>query len=1102
MRGWKKGISAALAAALILTALPVDGISRVHAEADATVKMLPGEASTFNDTNYDGLGEFQGWGTSLCWWANRLGYSERLTSEAAAKFYGDDGLDLNIGRYNVGGGDNVEDGEYAEENEFLHAAHIERSDSMVPGYCKDVTKMDLEIHNLAYYTDNFDRADETSGYAWNYNWEADHRQLAILEAAMKASGEDFIAEAFSNSPPYFMTNSGCSSGAEKSSEDNLRKDCYKAFAAYMADVVVHWAEVGFVDFTSTTPMNEPYTSYWGANSKKQEGCHFDQGESESTIIEEYYDELHRQLKAAKNENVKRVLSNLIICGTDETSIDTAISSYNKLSDKAKNSIQRIDTHTYGGSKRAELSALAEREGKNLWMSEIDVGGKAGTDAGEMAPALCFAQRIITDLNGLKPSAWIMWNAIDIHVDRNSTSKYDAKESIEEMKNMTYDDGTVMYDPAKAGYWGIVIADHNNEELILTKKYYAYGQFSRYIRPGYTIMGTSDKENTVIAYDPKGKNTVIVTMNTSGSEQTREFDLSEFKAIGSTVKAYRTSGLTEGGENWADISSDSSISVDTSAKSVSASLPANSITTFIVEGTDYDVDQNYELAEKNIIKTIREEVFAENDATMEVNMQNVEAVTLNADMVTGSAPWNNGTTDTPQKVVDGDFTTYFDGVENGWVQIDLGKQEKIAGFGYAPRSGSAYVGRCVGASFYGSNDGTNWTKLYTISATPAEGVLTNVYASRFEVPNNTAYRYIKYAVPEGDSSAACNVSELAVYRWKSGSNVTFKEPASPNNLQEWIAYYKSKTEGNAYSNSSKAAFQSAMAAAEAVAGSSNTVEQNKARRNLALAYLGLKPETEADRLENARNILQKGITANTVPDSKKNQYTQSTWDNYQKKLAAAKNLLKSGTLTKTQAEQAVRELATAKNALKPKSKLNQTITCTKIVNKTYGDKAFSLGAKVKNGDGKLSYKSSNTRVADCNNKNGKVTIKGTGSCIITITAAETANYKKASTNVTITVKPKKMSIKGVTAAKKSLKVTWKKDSKATGYEIQCSLTKNFKKVAAKADVKVKKTSVTLKKLKKGKKYYVRIRAYKTAKVNGKNKKLTGAWSKTKISKQVK
>ena len=64
-----------------------------------------GNASTFNDTNGDGLGEFEGWGTSLCWWANRIGYSDALTSQAAELFFSDEGLDMNIGRYNVGGGD-------------------------------------------------------------------------------------------------------------------------------------------------------------------------------------------------------------------------------------------------------------------------------------------------------------------------------------------------------------------------------------------------------------------------------------------------------------------------------------------------------------------------------------------------------------------------------------------------------------------------------------------------------------------------------------------------------------------------------------------------------------------------------------------------------------------------------------------------------------------------------------------------------------------------------------------------------------------------------------------------------------------------------------
>ena len=109
MRGLKKGISAVLTAALVLTALPVGGNSQVYAAgetaADATVKVLPDKASPFNDTNGDGLGEFEGWGTSLCWWANRLGYDTTMTNKAATAFFGDSGLDLNIGRYNVGGGD-------------------------------------------------------------------------------------------------------------------------------------------------------------------------------------------------------------------------------------------------------------------------------------------------------------------------------------------------------------------------------------------------------------------------------------------------------------------------------------------------------------------------------------------------------------------------------------------------------------------------------------------------------------------------------------------------------------------------------------------------------------------------------------------------------------------------------------------------------------------------------------------------------------------------------------------------------------------------------------------------------------------------------------
>lgn len=69
---------------------------------------------------------------------------------------------------------------------------------------------------------------------------------------------------------------------------------------------------------------------------------------------------------------------------------------------------------------------------------------------------------------------------------------------------------------------------------------------------------------------------------------------------------------------------------------------------------------------------------------------------------------------------------------------------------------------------------------------------------------------------------------------------------------------------------------------------------------------------------------------------------------------------------------------------------------------------------------------------------------------------------------------------------------------TGYKIVYSTDKKFTKKTTKTAVigKNKTVSPTVSKLKAGKKYYVRIRTYKTIKANGKTKKLYSAWSKIK------
>ena len=105
-------------------------------------------------------------------------------------------------------------------------------------------------------------------------------------------------------------------------------------------------------------------------------------------------------------------------------------------------------------------------------------------------------------------------------------------------------------------------------------------------------------------------------------------------------------------------------------------------------------------------------------------------------------------------------------------------------------------------------------------------------------------------------------------------------------------------------------------------------------------------------------------------------------------------------------------------------------------------------------------------------------------------------KPSTTKNTETVKPKKTSIKKLSKGKKKFTVTWAKVSGVKGYQIQYSSDKKFKKNNKSVTVtKQKSTKATVKKLKSKKKYYVRVRTYKT--VNG--KKIYSSWSKVKSVK---
>lgn len=92
-------------------------------------------------------------------------------------------------------------------------------------------------------------------------------------------------------------------------------------------------------------------------------------------------------------------------------------------------------------------------------------------------------------------------------------------------------------------------------------------------------------------------------------------------------------------------------------------------------------------------------------------------------------------------------------------------------------------------------------------------------------------------------------------------------------------------------------------------------------------------------------------------------------------------------------------------------------------------------------------------------------------------ADAAKAEAASANVKLeknAFKAKKAAVKKVTGKSKAAVVKVKKVKGADGYQVQYSKKANFKS-AKKANTK--KLNVTLKKLSKGSKYYVRVRDYK-------------------------
>ena len=158
---------------------------------------------------------------------------------------------------------------------------------------------------------------------------------------------------------------------------------------------------------------------------------------------------------------------------------------------------------------------------------------------------------------------------------------------------------------------------------------------------------------------------------------------------------------------------------------------------------------------------------------------------------------------------------------------------------------------------------------------------------------------------------------------------------------------------------------------------------------------------------------------------------------------------------------------------------------------YAKKILNLNIKAEKG-ASVSVKSANKKVVSIDKKKRAV-ICGTGKTEITVTAS-LKGKKTTVLKIPVSITPIRQSVLALKSSKsRQMTVSWKKDTRATGYQIMYSTDKKFRKNVKTVNIKKYKTTrCTVKKLARNKRSYVRVRSYK--KVSG--GKLYGSWSSTK------
>ena len=316
-----------------------------------------------------------------------------------------------------------------------------------------------------------------------FTWEGHEISLWHCQGAA-ARGCRMVA--FFNSPPAWMTVSGCTAGSVDGKTDNLRAGMEPRFAQYMCDVLAHYRDAWGIDFEFISPINEPEADWWKAGGG-QDGCHVGV-EQAKRIIRELRAELDRrgmptriQAYEAAYTNASWYLDALLADPQVAACIDT------------------LTCHQYIVSEGAlrTWARRAREAGKELWMSEWGDWTNRG-----LRLAMNYATHLHQAHRVLQTPVWCVW---------------------------------------EPGF----LLEAKGDEVRPNKAFYAVGQFTRFARPGDVAVevGSAPAAMTTAYLREAGKLLTLVAVNPTEQAQEVRYELSAFDSPG-PAHLWRTSATED------------------------------------------------------------------------------------------------------------------------------------------------------------------------------------------------------------------------------------------------------------------------------------------------------------------------------------------------------------------------------------------------------------------------------------------------------------------------------------------------------------------------------------------------------------------------------